>query len=290
MLNEQNLNHNGSLGDRAKTINISSGKRVSLIKQENNTNKIFNTSQGDYLQSYIKDKSFDFEIDVNIKTTNNVYSELMDKFENKEKNCILNVTYFKDSIQTSWLICKSYEQINLFLVYLTKIYEYDGFDSQIQEIIAYLYNKDLNSCDAKFFEEFVEFFKKIIQTDALKKKMFVLEFLEISVYTFNSLIDGIKYKEGYIENLTLPKNSKKLVYKCACNTEKNQLKNSYFVKKWFILKEDIMFYMDNSCSEFGKDVSLINIIYNNFNIDIMVRSKYYYYRFNSLSKLLKNSS
>ena len=241
--------------DRSKTINVSSGKRVSLNKSENDTNKIFNTAQGDYLQSYFKDKSFEFEINVDLVKEDNELVTHLKNYNAENKNCVLSVTYYKESVQTSWCIIKSYEQINLFLVYLSKIYEYDGFDPQIQEIIAYLYNKDLNSCDPKFFEEFFEFFKKIIQTDALKRKMFVLEFLEMSVYSFNSLIDGVKHKEGFIEFLTLPKNSKKTIYKCSCNSVKNEYKNAYFVKRWFILKEDIMFYLDNSCAEYGKDVS-----------------------------------
>ena len=84
--------------------------------------------------------------------------------------------------------------------------------------------------------------------DLIKKRTDFLEFLEISRYSFDSFHEGKKPKEGYVQKKTNRGSFVQCIFcllPCFCKT---------WQKRWFVLKDDMICYLDNSSSSIGKDV------------------------------------
>lgn len=94
----------------------------------------------------------------------------------------------------------------------------------------------------------------IINNPKLKSMIKILEFLELSLHSFENYDTNdffIKPKEGYIlKRSKLKKYLSCLQYFCCSNRECC----SVWQRRWFVLKDDMIFYLDNSFSSIGKEV------------------------------------
>ena len=103
---------------------------------------------------------------------------------------------------------------------------------------------------------FLNEIKGVLNDDSvLKESVNILEFLEVSSHSFESIDDNeffLKPKEGYILKRCKP--SKTLIsclqYICCSNCPCCKL----WQRRWFVLKDEMIFYLDNSNSSEGKDV------------------------------------
>ena len=129
-------------------------------------------------------------------------------------------------------------------------------------------NKDLEiKCELFRMIEISEYHRKkkvllsvlneVINNPKLKNIVKILEFLEVSLYSFENYYDNdffLKPKEGYILKRC---KSKKILscfqYLCCSNSPCCKL----WVRKWFVLKDDMIFYLDSSFSNIGKDVKIM---------------------------------
>ena len=78
------------------------------------------------------------------------------------------------------------------------------------------------------------------------------EFFEISNVSFSKFNQGIKPKEGYCQKKAEVKTCRRL-FNCFCSCMECVLFNK-FNKRWIVLKDDMLFYMNSSLSETGKNI------------------------------------
>ena len=105
--------------------------------------------------------------------------------------------------------------------------------------------------------ELVAILNEIFNHPKLKNHFKILEFLEISMYSFDNLDDNEyfqKPKEGYILKRCKAGKFFSCFQALCC---KNCPCCKLWQRRWFVLKEDMIFYLDNSYSNIGKDVLII---------------------------------
>jgi hypothetical protein len=90
----------------------------------------------------------------------------------------------------------------------------------------------------------------MVQIPIIRDKIFFLEFLEISRHSFDCFNDGNKPKEGYVLKKSFSENDNHLLNKicrvCCCQR---------WQTCWFVIKENMVCYLDNSSSDIGKEVN-----------------------------------
>jgi hypothetical protein len=211
----------------------------------------------------------------NIKNSNNIAIELLNvrklsNLLNKDTidDClilILNVRYKKEISQRifCWEIKKTYLQIKEFLhqvkLYIIKINS-DTLDSKIKidnknleikwEVFRMIELKEYH----KRNKELIGVLNDLFNHPKLRNHFKILEFLEISMYSFDNLDDNDyfqKPKEGYIlKRCKAGKFFSCLQAFCCSSCPCCKL----WQRRWFVLKDDMIFYLDNSYSNIGKDV------------------------------------
>ena len=168
-------------------------------------------------------------------------------------NTLINVIFVNDNNnQISWTISKSFSQIQDFLISFERIIINSKFneDDLINDLVIFL-KRDYKS--KGFYDDFLKFANLITASyKKIRNMIFFLEFFEISLYSFETLEKGIKYKEGYIlkkRRKKVPNNSCfQLLFCCGiCQCK-------VYSKQWFILKEDMMYYIEKSYNILAKDI------------------------------------
>jgi hypothetical protein len=101
----------------------------------------------------------------------------------------------------------------------------------------------------------IEVLNNFLKFEKLRARLSFLEFLEISNYSFDGFNEGVKPKEGYVlKQSNIRKSTSILRCICACFIcccKKWQM-------RWFVLKDDMICYLDNSSASIGKDVHIYN--------------------------------
>lgn len=128
-------------------------------------------------------------------------------------------------------------------------------------------NVDLQLNINKLLEKSLEQFKQIeievilniindiLKYDEIKKSTRFIEFLELSQYGLDILYEGTITKEGYIYKKTKDKRHSFFTKLITCCLIK------YFncwQRRWFILQDDMICYLESSVSNIGRDVMSIN--------------------------------
>lgn len=91
-----------------------------------------------------------------------------------------------------------------------------------------------------------EIINQLINIPRVRNKMVFLEFLEISQHSFN---EETKPKEGYIlKQSKILRQGSCLKALCCCKR---------WQRRWFLLKDDLICYLDSSSSNIGKDVNTL---------------------------------
>ena len=99
----------------------------------------------------------------------------------------------------------------------------------------------------------INFLNQLLNFQIIKEFLIVFEFLEISSQSFHCFNDGNKPKEGYILKQVDPRLCRSLMFcLCPCISCCCRVWN----KRWFVLKDDMICYLESSMTAMGKDVSI----------------------------------
>lgn len=160
---------------------------------------------------------------------------------------------YRNSYEYEWTIYKS---IPSFKDFLSKL-QYEMQSKKIplpnQQCVDFL--STIQKCtyaqlkskgnDIQLFLNFLTSYDKIKDNIVLK------EFFEISGHSFLDCNQGNKPREGYIQKLSEFSVCQKTwidlckCFECCCHAS--------WIKRWFLLKNDMICYLDSSTSEIGKD-------------------------------------
>jgi hypothetical protein len=219
-----------------------------------------------------KFKPFTINIKFNKETK---VGKILNRKIKREKNfrIIIFTVDYKSNIDKdnfNWDIYKTYQEVqNLF--YLIKI-TFSDFDlpqnqifpnnKEILRNIDYILNisDDSDLIKVQNLRIIVQLINSLAEFPLIRDKIFFLEFIEISRHSFDCFNDGNKPKEGYVLKKSLSKNDNSCFKKICCFRQK-------WKKCWFVVKDDMVCYLDNSSSDIGKEV------YNIIILDILVRSR-----------------
>jgi hypothetical protein len=128
------------------------------------------------------------------------------------------------------------------------------FNNDLQLNIKKLLEKSLEQFKLIEIEVILNIINEILKYEEIKMSTRFIEFLELSQYGLDILYDGTITKEGYIYKKTKNKRHGcfvKLITCCLikfCNC---------WQKRWFILQDDMICYLESSVSNIGRDVSSI---------------------------------
>ncbi len=132
------------------------------------------------------------------------------------------------------------------------------FNEDLQINIKNLLAKSLDMFKSIEIEVILNIINEILKYDEIKMSTHFIEFLELSQYGLDILYEGTVTKEGYIYKKS---NNKRhgcflnLITCClikCCNC---------FQKRWFILQDDMICYLESSVSNIGRDVILLTLYY-----------------------------
>lgn len=197
--------------------------------------------------SYFRNNNYLFNLEFNAPTDHRLLSLI--KVRNLDSNYYLfKVKYSRLSINAEWHIAKSNESIFQFLNFLINDSEFDTYFQEHKGSIEKLVNK--REICKNFLNDTIKLMNMVFAVESLKRKIYVLEFCEISIISFITLSQGIKHKEGYINKQI------KEVSKCSssmCCLFSCLFHN--FKRKWFVVRKDMIFYIDSSSDYMGKNVS-----------------------------------
>lgn len=92
---------------------------------------------------------------------------------------------------------------------------------------------------------------EILNSEKFKKSQSLLDFIEISDFGSEIICEGNIPKEGYIQ-----KKSQRKRYGCFLNFITCGIINccNQWQKRWFILQDEMICYLENAQSNIGKDV------------------------------------
>lgn len=247
-----------------KTQNESSCSKDSTLSHRS---KRVKTIFDSYLKS--DDNNLDnFSIELSLDNNHLINKVIKDNKLEKEY-CIFKVQYSKlgeisnlenKKASINWYLCKNIKKLRAFLSIVLKDPNLVSLAKENKEIILKIFNNK----NQNIFQEFVSLFNHILKLhNKVKTNVYFLEFLELSIVSFSFLDLGIKYKEGYVIKHTKPiKNNDCCWYLFCCCL----CKCKSFMKKWIIIKNDMLFFIDTSAENMGKDVSHIIL---NINIYII---------------------
>lgn len=214
----------------------------------NNANNINNTNSSIITLNTLNNINYINNPNINTSNSNNNNSD-----SNITAKTNQNLRYFsKHSHQQKpviWYISKNKSTIHDFLNQLNKDSEFILLPPMFQKNLALLLSYSKKEISNFFFEFCFLLNSLIINLPIFMSKIYFLEFFELSVISFSLLNQGIKYKEGYIIKHTKPIRNTgwcNVFNLCSCKK---------FVKKWYIIQNDLLYFLDNSSDVMGKDVS-----------------------------------
>lgn len=126
-----------------------------------------------------------------------------------------------------------------------------NLNEELQININKLLEKSIEQIKYPEINNLLNIINEILKYEELKMSRHFIEFLEISQYGLDLLYDGTITKEGYIL-----KKSKNKRYGCFLKFITCCLINccNCWQKRWFILQDEMICYLESSVSNIGKDV------------------------------------
>lgn len=125
------------------------------------------------------------------------------------------------------------------------------FTGDLQQNIKNLLEKSLDSFKSIEIEVILNIINEILKYDEIKMSTRFIEFLELSQYGLDILYDGTITKEGYIYKKSKDKRHGCLIKLITCCLIKFC---NCWQKRWFILQDDMICYLESSVSNIGRDV------------------------------------
>lgn len=157
----------------------------------------------------------------------------------------------------SWTICKTDSDIREFLLQLLST-SYEVAKKQLENIKELLAYSDIKSSLLLLLLD------SFCSTIKISKFLEFMEFLELSQVTLDSIEKGFKPKEGYIKKKTFVKYAK--CSQCVSSIL-SFFKYDQYEKKWFILHEDYLCYLDSSKDRVGRQIFWLDQEFNVYQED-----------------------
>ncbi len=139
------------------------------------------------------------------------------------------------------------------------------FNEDLQTNIKKLLEKSLDQFRLIEVEVTLNIINEILKYDEIKTSTHFLEFLEISQYGLDIIYEGTITKEGYIYKKSKNKRYGFFLNLITCCMIKNC---NCWQKRWFILHDDMICYLESSISNNGKDVKILICAYINSNLKL----------------------
>ena len=100
----------------------------------------------------------------------------------------------------------------------------------------------MNSTNYNRDENIIDILNDACDNNDVNKETFFLEFLEYSPYSITNIQNGLKPKEGYILKMGI---TRKNLIRDVCLAFLDTMNMVCYQKRWFILKDDMICYLDN---------------------------------------------
>lgn len=126
------------------------------------------------------------------------------------------------------------------------------FQEDLQLNIKKLLEKSLEQFKSIEIEVILNIINDILKYDEIKMSTHFIEFLELSQYGLDILYDGTITKEGYIYKKSKNKRYSWFMNLITCCLIKYC---NCWQRRWFILQDDMICYLESSVSNIGRDVS-----------------------------------
>jgi phosphatidylserine/phosphatidylglycerophosphate/cardiolipin synthase-like enzyme len=173
-----------------------------------------------------------------------------------------NLVHFKvryeseDDAKFTWDLFKTYKEIKALLLQILSCVHRGSIQANNTTPLVF---RNLPLLARLDYEEYVNCILQIIDMlntllgyRKIRDQIFFLEFLEISRHSFDCFNEGNKPKEGYIKKRAGSR-SHSFLFNCLCGYLINCCCNKFQVR-WFVLKDDMICYLDSSSDNIGKDV------------------------------------
>lgn len=200
------------------------------------------------LNSYLKYDDLKFTIEI-LKDNNHSYNSIMKELNTATQYIIFKVVYEDSNSKIVWEIIKSKKELHDFLELILKDF-HKNKTGLLKEHILEIKKLLKTNILIKHKISFCNLINMIAKNLDIMKKIYFLEFFEISKISFIYFAQGRKIKEGYAMKHSKPKQPgccHFLMCCCVLNCRK-------FYRKWFILREDMVFFIDDSSCNMAMDV------------------------------------
>lgn len=132
------------------------------------------------------------------------------------------------------------------------------FREEFEFNLKKLLEKSIDSFKNVEIEIILNIINEILLYEEIKICTFFLEFVGISQYGLDLLSEGNVTKEGYIYKKTTNKRHSCCASLFTCYLIKFC---NFWNKRWFILQDDMICYLESSQSNIGRDVSINNFYF-----------------------------
>lgn len=173
-----------------------------------------------------------------------------------------NLVHFKvryeseEDSKFTWDLFKTYKEIKELLLKILTCVQRKSISEKNTTALVF---KNLPLIAKLNYEEYancttqiIDLLNSLLKYRKIRDQLFFLEFLEVSRHSFDCFNEGIKPKEGYIKKRTGSR-SHSCLFNCLCGFLINCCCNKFQVR-WFVLKDDMICYLDSSSDNIGKDV------------------------------------
>lgn len=171
---------------------------------------------------------------------------------------VIKVFYYIDNKDPfTWELFKSYKQLRKLFKLLNRIINSQSLNFYLKRSLAlnFFYLESLKADKLEGKEAMIiDVLNYILSFPELETSVIITEFLEISSFSFDNEAQRIKPKEGYILKRSRMNSNKTTWFKpilakcCRWYT--------YWHRRWFILKDEMLSHLDSNNSIVGRDVRI----------------------------------
>ena len=218
-----------------------------------------NNNQVDEISNYTNMKVFNVTIILKlIDRLKNIFKIINEDYD--VDIIILEVIYKTDDIFKfyRWEVYKTYKSMRNFFLSFNNLRNKGSISINNTEL-DYKINLILN-LEIDEYKQRIELIINVLNIVTKYKYRLIFEFFEISRYSFNCFNDNNKPKEGYILKSSMSKKNKSCYIRYISPCFNCCVK---WKKRWFVLKDDMICYLDTSSHNIAQDVS-------NLYLDILV--------------------
>ncbi len=246
--------------EEEESTTIDTTKKPSLIEEEGEEKENESTDIKSYSSQSSQDFSNEFiinSLDIKLKSTK--ISQILKNFIQTKSNPDEDLLQFDITLETTekfrWTVYHKANEIkeNMKSIQTEISIENLKITAKIQQIINNLKNSSVDSIlmDKEKMKEIEKGYTDLL-FDLKNSSFYLMEFFNISLGSFSHYNSGKKPMESYIEKKSDPRIYRKLLG-IACPCIESYIFSKYN-KRWFVLKDDMIYYSNSSQTPTGKNV------------------------------------